>query len=325
MRVNTLIPLAGLVAMCVVVARASRDAPPLVADFGQPPEVRDLPSPELGLGDVELEGTVFGADGRPVEGTSVFVVQRGRPAWDFTDDLGRFRLTDLHAGPLEVAVHAPGHVATSVEAQVGAGPLVVRLKDTISSPPRLPDPTRLPLAGQVLATGTDLTGFEVALLPTAPASEPGTGAPRRVACDAEGRFSVEALVPAEYEVLLLPPWAAGGVWPDLLTSLGAPPMRIVHPLIEDLQLALATGTIAGAAFDGSRGEPLAGALVVALPRPALDGTDPRRFPPTRTNASGTYRLEGLPPGEYRVVLTAGDHTREATVEVVPGGVSDPGF
>ena len=325
MRVKTLIPLAGLAAMLVVVALASRDAPPLAADFGRPPEVRDLPSPDLGLGDVALDGTVFGADGRPVDGASVFVVQRGRPVWDFTDAAGRFHLTDLHAGPLEVAVHAPGHVATAVQAQVGAGPFVVRLKDAIPTPQRLPDPTRVPLVGQVRAPGTDLTGYEVALLPTAAASEPGTGTPRRVACDAEGRFSVEALVPAEYEVLLLPAWAAGGAWPDLLTGLGAPPLRIVHPLVEDLQLASAAGTIAGVAFDEDHGEPLAGALVVALPRPDLDAADLRRFPPTRTDASGAYRLEPLPPGEYEVVLTAGEETRQATVLVVPGGVSDPGF
>lgn len=324
-RVSKLVPLVGLLAMGVVVVRASQDAPALVADFGSPPEVRELPAPDLGLGEVTLEGTVFAADGRPSEGASVFVVQAGRPAWDFTDDLGRFRLTDLHPGALSVDVHAPGHVATSVSAQVGTGPLVVRLKEAIPAPPRLPDPTRVPLVGRIVPAEIDLTGFEVALLPTAPASEPGTGVPRRVACDAEGRFSAEDLVPAEYEVLLLPPWATGGSWPDLLTPLGAPALRIVHPPVGDLQLPLAAGLIAGTAFDGSRGEPLAGALVVAVPERGTDAGGPWHLPPTRTTPAGTYQLGPLPPGEYRVILTAGDESREAVVEVAPGGVSDPGF
>ena len=321
-----MIPLAGLVAMLGLILLANRELPPLAAEFGGPPEVRDLPSPALGLGDQVLQGTVFAADGRPAEGASLFAVQRGRPVWTFTGSGGGFVLSDLVAGPLEVAVHAPGHLATLFPTQVGVGPVVLRLTETIPSPPDLPDPTRVELVGQVFAPRVDLSGFEVALLPTAPATEPGTGVPRRTSCDAEGRFRIDAVTPSEYEVLLLPPWARGGSWPDLLTGLHGPALRVIHPPVGELQLALAAGSIVGRAFDKTRGEPLAGALVVALPLPdSLDSTDPRRFPPTRTGPSGAYRLEQLPPGRYRVILTAGEDVRETELEVVRGGVSDPGF
>lgn len=326
MHLKTLIPLAGLVAMLAVLLLSRRSPPPLAANFGGPPEVRDLDSPELDLGEQFLEGTLLGLDGQPVEGASIFALQSGRPIWTFTGAGGGFRLADLYPGPLEVAVNAPGHLATLFPLEVGAGPVTLRLTEHIPAPEPLPAPARLKLAGRVMAPEVDLSGFEVALLPTARASEPGTGVPHRLPCDSSGNFETGVVTPAEYEILLLPPWARGGTWPNLLTGLHEPAQRIVHPSLDDLVLIPATGTVGGHAFDKARREPIVGALVVITPLPeSPDSTDLRRFPPVRTGSDGGYYLEHLPLGRYRVVLTAGAEIRQAELEVGPGGVTDPGF
>ncbi len=326
MRVTTLIPLLALVAMAIVLALASRDAPPLAADFGRPPQEHELPTPELDLGEAELVGTVYGADGKPVEGASLFVVQRGRPLWTFTDRHGAFVLGGLREGPVEVSVHAPEQMATTIATRVGVGPVSLRLTEPIPQDFHLPDPEPSDLTGWIVADGRDLGGFEVALTPTRPADLPGSGIPRRTICDGEGHFQFDALTPGDYQVILLPPWARGGSWPDLLGGLNGPPIRFSHPLSGPLQIPLGSGSVAGTAFDQAHGEVLSGALVVALP---LTGSGEAlasgRFPPVRTDAGGAYRLDPLPAGRYRVILTAGEEVREREVEVRPRETTDPGF
>lgn len=325
MRPLHLIPLSGLAVVLVVAGLALRDAPPVEAEFGAPPARTDLPAPELESGEAALRGRLLGADGSPVEGATLVVVQGGRPLWTFTSGDGTFRLEEVRPGPLRLAAHAPGHMPRTFEASAGDAPVVLRMSDTLSDPPRLPDPEPADLEGRIVAPGQDLAGCEVALLPTAAPTEPGTGVPRRTICETGGRFRFEALTPARYELLLLPPWAVGATWPDLLTPLSAPPLRIEHPSREELRLPLGTGTIEGRTFDEG-GRPLVGALVVATPNPESPETTARRHvPPTRTDGEGTFRLELLPPGLYTVTLTAGEDRRRAEVEVVAGGVSDPDF
>jgi carboxypeptidase family protein len=325
MRARDLIPLTGLVALAVLVVLAARDAPPLTADFGEPPEKADLPRPRLDLGTAKLEGTLLGRDGTPVEGAGLFVVRAGRPIWTFSDGAGRFVLAEVDPGPIEVAIHAPGHQAALLTTEAGAGVVILRLPHALPDPGLLPDPTPQDLTGRIEAPHADLSGFEVALIPRAAITEPGTGVPRRTTCDRDGRFEFPGLTPAEYEVLLLPPWASGGGWPDLLTPLTSRALRFSHPPAAALVLHLATGDIAGSVFEADGGA-LEGALVMAIPAPeSADTQDPRRFPPTRSGTDGAFRLEFLPPGKYRVLLSAGGEQREIEVRVTPGAAVDPGF
>lgn len=321
----TWIPLGALTAMAVVVFLATREAPKAQPVYGSMPEVRDLESPDLGLGTEVIAGVVLGVDGAPIEGASLFVIQAGRPSWTFTNREGQFQLTELHGGAIEIALHAPGHQAQLVDVVAGEEELRLKLAAAIPAPPTLPNPVPMPLVGRIAAPGVDLSGFEVAFLPVAPVTEPGTGVPRRTECRADGSYAIQDLVPGEYEVLLLPEWATGGSWPDLLTELHGPARRVVHPGNSAEPIEMVAGTIAGSIFDGEHEEPFAGALVVAIPVADPDRIDPRRFPPTRTDREGAYRLELLPPGRYRVEMTAGDERRSAEVLVTPGGVSDPGL
>lgn len=320
-----LVPLVGLAALLVLLVLAYQDPAPLVADFGEPPEKTDMPRPQLDVGVATLEGTLLGVDGLPVEGASLYAVRSGRPIWTFSDAAGQFRLSELDPGPVEIAIHAPGHQAALLTAEAGGQPVTLQLPSALPAPELLPDPIPVDMRGQIGAPQVDLSGFEVALIPTALATEPGTGVPRRVTCDSEGRFEVPGLTPAEYELLLLPPWATGGSWPDLLTPLSAEALRFRHPAAAPLRASLATGDIAGSASN-PEGGPLEGALVIAIPTPGSSGSQSSlRFPPTRTGPDGGYRLSLLPPGRYRVSLTAGEQTQVSEVEVTSGAVVDPGF
>ena len=71
--------------------------------------------------------------------------------------------------------------------------------------------------------------------------------------------------------------------------------------------AQAATTLAGLVTQGENGQPMAGALVV------ID--ELRRE--TRTEADGTYKFEGVPPGEYHVGVRAEGYTTRRT-EVVVG-------
>ncbi|MDA1263903.1 MAG: carboxypeptidase-like regulatory domain-containing protein [Planctomycetota bacterium] len=325
MRASHWIALAGLITLAVVLGLASRDTPPLQASFGRAPEETELAVPDLGTGDTLFEGRLLGPDDRSVGGATVHVVQRGRPIWAFTDGDGAFEMSDLWSGPVEVAVHAPGFQAALVPSEVGIGPVELRITDRLPDPEPFAQPGQGDVFGRVIAPGHDLAGFEVFLLPAAAPTEQGTGVPRRTRCAADGTFALDAVTHAEYELRVLPPWAAGGSWPDLMTGLDQDPVRILHPQAAPLEVPLAAGSIAGQAFELQGGDPLAGAMVVVLPVPGPSAATTRRFPPVRTDDKGAYRVPWLPPGRYHVILTAGQERREGEVDVPAGGVADPGL
>ena len=86
---------------------------------------------------------------------------------------------------------------------------------------------------------------------------------------------------------------------------------------KDLVVKISKGVeITGFVVDAAR-QPLKGANVQAQLVRAPDGAPPS-FGNAQTDDAGSFRLSGLAPGSYRVIVRAGNHA-PAVIEPVPGG------
>lgn len=331
MRWLNVIPILSLVGLAVLTVMGMRAEPDPLLLAGMP-DHEDLVRPEIPTGDSVLAGHVIDHEGTPVADAALFVAQEGRPLWALTDAAGTFILRDLYAGPVVVAINHHDHEQILIETVAGPDSVELTLGRRLPEPPSIPILYAQDLNGTVTVRGTeDLTGYEVALLPTAAANRREGGLPRRVPVEADRSFLVKDLLQAEYEVLLLPPWANGGSWPDLLSGLNDPAQRYTHPPLDPsapstLDLVAQAGEIAGFAHHTDDGQPLAGAMIVAIPV-AIDPEvpDQRRFPAVQSDATGAFRVRHLPPGRYLVRLAAGAVRREVEVLVPAQGAVDPGF
>lgn len=118
--------------------------------------------------------------------------------------------------------------------------------------------------------------------------------------DREGRFQA-VLPPGEYRLEIVRPGYAGT---NLRVTLVASGTTIAARMIKH-------GIISGRVYD-QRNQPVTGATVYALPKPA--GSQPVRPPggytmSAATNSRGEYRIHDLPPGEYYAVVSLGASTR----------------
>lgn len=331
MRWLNLIPILSLVGLAVVMVVGMRAEPDPLLLQGMP-EHKDLRRPEIHTGSSQIRGRIIDAAGTPVADASLFVAQNGRPLWTVSDAAGAFLLEDVNPGPVVVAINHRDHAPVRIETLAGPQSVELDLGERLPDPPSIPVLPVLDLEGTASVRGTeDLTGYEVALLPTASANRREGGLPRRVLLDADGSFRVQNLLQAEYEVLLLPPWAQGGSWPDLLAGQNHRHLRYTHPPAEQgaptaLDLVAQAGEVSGFAHDRDDGRLLQGAMIVALPvRSDGESPDQRRFPAVQSDATGAFRLRHLPPGRYLVRLAAGADRREVEVVVPAQGAVDPGF
>lgn len=331
MRWSNLIPILSLVGLAVVTVVGMRAEPEPLLPEGMP-AYADLKPPEIHRGDSQINGYVVDAAGTPVADAAVYVAQNGQPLWAVTDESGAFLMEAVDAGPVLVAINHRDYRPVRLEVVAGLPRVKLTLGEPLPDPPSISARRVRDLTGTVLLRGTeDLSEYQLALLPTAPADRPAGGLPRRVPVQADGSFRIENLALAEYEVLLLPPWARGGSWPDLLSGLNTPPVRYTHAAAErgtptPLDLAAQAGEIAGLAYEREGGRPLPGAMIVAKPLGrGADSPDQRRFPAVQSDSTGAFRLRHLPPGRYLVQLAAGALRREKEVVVPAQGVVDPGF
>jgi hypothetical protein len=189
--------------------------------------------------------------------------------------------------------------------------------------PLLAEIPRSRLSGRLAITAADEPcAFEVLLLPEGAANELGGALPRRGVCDASGQFSFEQLAHGRYLVKVMPAWAGGGSWPDLV----APSARALDFQAErsDWSLELSRGEIEGEVRD-DLGRTLEGALVWA----GEFGNEGKIWPPVSSGADGRFRIGDLPPGKYRVNCRAGEGGSALEELSVNAGASSwaalPGF
>jgi len=151
------------------------------------------------------------------------------------------------------------------------------------------------------------TGYVILLTPDEPTIDAGLAgrAPRRAIVGADGEFRVERLTLGAYRAALLPPWAVGGTWPELVVT------RFDHRG-GDTQLRLPgnSAELVGRLVD-LNGDPIAGALVTLR-----SSTSPQqRWPSAETGSDGRFRIGDLPGGSYEARVAAGRATFEKSLRI----------
>ncbi|HJO25728.1 MAG: hypothetical protein CMK00_07865 [Planctomycetes bacterium] len=271
-----------------------------------------------------LQGRLLTADGAPLDSALIFAEAGRRPAWCRSAANGDYRLTELLAPPWELTIIAPGHENRRLTVEDAAAGAVLHPGAPLPEPAELPAASLAPLRGRVLpaAPGDDLDGYELALLPTAAADTFGAPFALRWPLESDGAFELPELQAGAYRILVLPPWARGGSWPDLTQPLDSAPRTIEHPHAaeEDLILPIAAGEIRGRILGSEQGQ-LAGAMVTVRRDNPEQQTEParvvptRHWPPVATEADGSFRIRDLPAGTYRIELRAGAGSEEQVVAV----------
>lgn len=335
MRLHVQVPLAALAVFVVGTIWVLTKDVSLGEPLPQEPEGAGLEAPDVGLGSETLVGRVLDGSGAPLVEASVFTALRGRPLYTYTDGSGRFELHGLDPGEVMLSLLARGYDSMERTVRVGDGPVELRFEGERLERPALIDPVESDLLGAVEMPAGQRSpeGYEVYLEPANGPEVLGGPIPRRAAVSANGSFQVPKLIHGLYSVRLLPPFATGGSWPDLLTGFEDPPTSYEHgTLFPGMRLVARCGELAGVAQSrapiGVEPEPLEGALVRAEPDlgGGVEVDQPQRIHPSATSgAEGRWLLRDLPPGRYRVFLTAGGEGRETFVTIPAGTRVDPGL
>lgn len=315
-RLTILLPLAVLAALlcgfvAARVARARESLPSFTPS--RPPELPELVAP---LGDARLAGRVLDPDGQGLAGVSVYLRCAAVPHWTETDADGRFALEGLVAGELDVILLAWGRAPARVKARTGEVEFVL---PPIAPPPEpLPALETAPLVGRLAhplrGAWQDEAGYELVFAPLDPPMRVGTTVERRMRVDARSLFALDDLALGSYALKLVPLWATGSDWPDL-----------AHPSYARLQHGKDSGglvvVLAAGALDvrvsGTDGLPLEGALALLSPV----GHPARVWPPQSSDAEGRLRFLDLPPGDYELVVRAGEAESRLAAQVESGRVS----
>lgn len=281
------------------------------------PRFRDLPTwPEIAPGAAPLRGLVVDPDGAAVPEVLVYGRPHDMPTWAVTDAEGRFELP-WPEGEAEtvLAVLAWGFPPLELPAARGSEELRIALPAREVPPPPVPEVVPAPIAGRVRTARADDAppyAFEVVFEPAEAASTLAAPVMRRVACAPDATFELADLAAGKYLVHVLPDWAAGGSWPDLLGE----PVPLEHDPANPrpLELDLTAGALSGTLTD-RRGRTVEGALLLLSP-----AAEPGHlWPPATSDTRGGFLIEDLPPGSYRLFVEAGDARVEGLeVEVAAG-------
>lgn len=260
-----------------------------------------------------LQVLVVDPRGAPIVGAALVLRSGSAPLWAMTDGEGRARLDGMSAGPSRLAVIAFPHPNLEIDVEASPDERRIEMGEAATPPPPLPAILRSDVVGRLDPASADWIDCEVMLLPSDGPTALGGVLPRVAKVSADGSFRFDQLAHGTYRVQLLPPWAAGGTWPDLAAVASR---QVQHPATGPWVLATAAGAIEGEVRD-ALGRALEGALVLTT---ALDD-ESRVWPPRASGPDGRFRVADLPPGRYRVVCKAGEGGSSLDVSVVAGEVA----
>ncbi len=283
--------------------------------FAAPPDVLlstfDIEAPTSQLG-----GVVRTEEGAGIAEALVLAAFDGELAWTYTDAQGEFLLEHLPPRALELEVVARKFRTQTFPGLTAGDGLELVLTEPVAEVPELLELERSDLDGLVASKvgKRGLLGYEVVLLPARSMHLFGEPVPVRATVGADRAFHFEDLIQGDYRVVVLPPWARGGTWPNLCESSSR---TYVHgPSSGELELPLASGEIFGRVLD-SEGQPVHGAFVVVTP----SANNERPWPPASSDPSGAFELRDLPPGAYDLKLHAGEASWQESVIVLAGHTS----
>lgn len=252
---------------------------------------------------VESPGVVRGRVQLP-DGSSppLFTVAIGyAPPLPVSSRTGAFELPAVAPGKHDLTVRGPDFSPTIVrdvvvaEGQVrDVGVVKVAKGRTVSG--RVLDAGGAPVAGATVALGMNLIGDGRSLVSSVASSFGDQLAMRRTTSDADGRYAVSGIDPAKAMVIAAEHETAG-------RSAAASIPQGSESLTIDLVLA-GVGSIAGVV--AANGKPTA-AQVVATPPGA-----PGQSIVVSAGADGTYQIERLAAGDYKVTAALGSGTGAVT-------------
>ncbi len=309
-------PYLGLVVLGLAIAVRSAEHDGLGLLSIPDPPVLDLEGYEPSPHAHSVSGQVLAMEGVPLAEVLVMTQSEGELIWTHSDLEGRFELTNLDAGPLTVTLARRAQDRRTYEVVAPNAQLELLYDPPVSEPPTLPEIEESELTGEILAAiaGRGLLGYEVQLIPVLPPETIGAPIPVRTLVGADRRFLFSKLLHGEYRLRLLPPWAVGGTWPNLI---GEDQGVIVHGAAsKTLALQQSCGEISGRLID-VEGDEVVGALVRVTPK---DRTD-RPWIPVLSSASGQFQVLDLPPGLYSLRVEAGEDRYIEEVRVHPGETS----
>ncbi len=314
--------LAVFTALAVGLIRARLAKSELALPVFLPPLGAQLEPLEPPSGPHTLAGQVVDIDSEPAPGVNVFLRSNETPFWTETDALGRFRLEGLGEGPYDVALVKWGFPPRSIRVEAPGEALLLLLAPPKPPPPPLPELSSGALSGRIAHPLGDIwedsEGYELQFTPRGDLTELKGAVQRWIRVDRSGFFAVEDLAHGDYLVHVLPSWASGGTWPDLVALADA---QLDHQpggadfAVFGLELGALESTVVdprGIAIDGA----------YAILATANDAT--RVWPPRVSDAFGRLRFTDLPPDRYRLTVRAGESAiEELLVEIESAAIARP--
>jgi protocatechuate 3,4-dioxygenase beta subunit len=245
-----------------------------------------------------LPGRVLDPERRPVAGAGLFRIEaspRGRSVLQHaeTDGEGRFLLSGLEPGPLSLEVRAPGHRTLQLPN--------LRISDEEDPEPLeiLVEPGAV-LEGRVLdSRGEPLPRAHVKVfLPDSSRNS------RSDHADEKGHYRIDGLGPGEHRLEAQP-------WPPFSSRRAEGRIVLGETGTHRLDLRMPAGIgVSGRVLD-ENGEPLAEAWISLVPPGS-----PRHALGARSTADGSFRIDAVPDGVYRLFGSTQSHTQMAEPDEV---------
>ncbi|HUR82647.1 MAG TPA: carboxypeptidase regulatory-like domain-containing protein [Thermoanaerobaculia bacterium] len=208
----------------------------------------------------------------------------------FTSDDGSFVLENVPSGAMNLIANANGYSAARLNVDVEEGKT---LNDVVLE---LEQGTRL--TGRVTGSnGSGLADVTVAVQPSATGTFAMTGSLRRATTDANGEYTLDGLNPGE-ETIQFSHAKYSGVSKTVM----------LKGKDNKLDVTLEGGSTITGVVVTDTGAPVADAEVGAFSAGAGGRS-------ARTNASGTFELEGLRPGRYRFTASKSGYVEASQSDV----------